>query len=285
MSVEKVSVDSLTPAEMAQKAVSIGINKVALPADKMFLLAIWAGMFIGLAAIFATVSAAGTSGVLPFGTIKVIAGLVFCLGLVLVVVSGAELFTGNILIVMAWATKKVSLGGMLRNWIIVYTGNFIGSILLAVLVLAGKHYTFGGGTVGQAMLSTALAKVHFSFIQAFALAIICNILVCLAVWMTYSARTTVDKVAIIIYPIAAFVAGAFEHSVANMYFIPLGVMLKTVDPAFVAKTAIDVTDLTWNAFFLHNLLPVTLGNIVGGLFVGMMYWFIYLRQVKKSSEN
>ena len=281
MTVEKVNMDALTPAEMARKAEAIGVTKAALPLDKMFVLAIWAGFFIGLAAVFSTTISAGLAGNMAFGMIKLLNGIVFCLGLILVVISGAELFTGNILIVMAVLNGKVSLGGLLRNWFVVYLGNFVGSIMLAVLILVGKQYHYGGGSVGIAALNTANGKVHLEFIQALTLAIICNILVCLAVWMVYSARTVVDKVAIILFPIAAFVAGGFEHSVANMYFIPLGLLIMQFDPAFIATAGIDLTGLSWTTFFFNNLVPVTIGNIIGGAFVGLMYWYVYLKPVKK----
>lgn len=281
MTVEKVNMDALTPAEMARKAEAIGVTKAALPLDKMFVLAIWAGFFIGLAAVFSTTISAGLAGNMAFGMIKLLNGIVFCLGLILVVVSGAELFTGNILILMAVVNGKVSLGGLLRNWFIVYLGNFVGSILLAVLIVVGKQYHYGGGSVGIAALNTANGKVHLEFIQALALAIVCNILVCLAVWMVYSARTVVDKVAIILFPIAAFVAGGFEHSVANMYFIPLGLFIKQFDPAFIATAGLDLTGLTWTTFLFNNLLPVTIGNILGGAFVGLMYWYVYLKPVRE----
>lgn len=281
MTVEKVSNDALTPLEMAKKAETIGVNKAHLPFDTMFVLAIWAGIFIGLAAVFANTISTGLTGVFPFGMIKLVSGLVFCLGLVLVVVGGAELFTGNILIVMAWVDGKVELSGLLRNWTIVYIGNFVGSIMLAGLMVLSKQYTFASGGIGANMLNTALFKIHLDFWQALGLATVCNILVCLAVWMTYSARTVVDKVAIIILPITAFVAGGFEHSVANMYFIPVALFLKQFDPAFIVKSAIDVADLTWSNFLVHNLFPVTIGNILGGVFVGLMYWYAYLLPLKR----
>ena len=209
---------------------------------------------------------------------RLLVGSVFCLGLILVVVGGAELFTGNNLIVMAWASRKVGTRAMLRNWAIVYLGNFVGSVGTAGLVVLSRQYTFGGGAVGAAALSIADAKVGFGFVQAVVLGILCNALVCLAVWLSFSARSTIDRIAAILFPIAAFVAAGFEHSIANMYFIPVGLFLKAVDPAFVAASGIDVTGLTWPAFFLANLVPVTLGNVIGGsLLVAVTYWFVFLR--------
>jgi len=273
--------DALLPNEMAVKAESMGVRKAALPILPMLALAILAGAFIALGAMFATTTAAG-SAALPFGVARLLIGLTFCLGLVLVVVAGAELFTGNNLIVMAWASRKITTRALLRNWFVVYIGNFIGSLGTAILVFLGKQYTFGGGSVGEAALKIALGKVNLTFVQATALGIICNGLVCLAVWLTFSARSTADKILAILPPISAFVAGSFEHSVANMYFIPFALLIKTFDPAFVATKTLNLTSLTWGSFFLKNLLPVTIGNIIGGSgLVAAIYWFIYLRGKKE----
>ncbi len=274
-------IDALLPAEMARRAENIGVSKAKAPAIGVLALGILAGAFIATGAVFATTVFAGTAGSLPFGVSKLLAGLVFCLGLILVVVGGAELFTGNNLIVMAWASRKISTVSMLRNWGIVYLGNFIGSVGTAVLVLFSKQYTFGGGTVGQTALSIANAKVEFGFLQAIALGILCNALVCMAVWLTFSARSTIDKIAAIIFPIAGFVAAGFEHCVANMYFIPIALLIKTFDPAFVTTADVDLVNLTWSTFFINNLLPVTIGNIIGGtIFVAGVYWSVYLRSQK-----
>lgn len=248
----------------------------------MFALAVLAGAFIALGAVFATTATAGAAGVLPFGLTKLVGGLVFCLGLILVVGAGAELFTGNNLIVMAWASGKVSTAALLRNWVIVYIGNFVGSVGTALLVFISKQYTFGQGVVGLTALNTAQAKVGYDFVQAVALGVLCNALVCLAVWLAIGARSATDKILAIIFPISAFVAAGFEHSVANMYFIPMGLLIKA-GAADSFWTAIDSSpasyaSLTWGSFFVENLLPVTIGNIIGGsLMVGLVYWFIYLR--------
>jgi len=273
------SVDALMPQEMAEKAEAIGVRKAELAFWPLFALAVLAGAFIALGAMFSTTTAAGSS-VLPYGVARLLIGLTFCVGLILVVVAGAELFTGNNLIVMAWASSKVSTLALLRNWVIVYIGNFIGSLGTAVLVFLAKQYTFGSGGVGEYALKVAASKLHYSFIQAVALGILCNGLVCLAVWLTFSARSTADKILAIIFPITAFVAASFEHSVANMYFIPYALFIKAFDPAFVtglADKAPDLSSLTWGTFFLKNLLPVTIGNIIGGAgLVALMYWFVYL---------
>ncbi len=263
----------------------------------MFVLAILAGAFIGIGAIFATTVGAGSMAVkdaagaaafstgLPYGVTRLLIGLVFTVGLILVVVGGAELFTGNNLIIMAFASKKVTLGALLRNWGIVYIGNFVGSILTACIVFLGKQYTFGSGAIGLTALNIGEAKTALTFIQAVALGIMCNALVCMAVWMCYSARTTTDKILAIIPPIACFVAAGFEHSVANMYFIPVALFVKEWgDASFfeaIGKTAADFPHLTWGNFFVANLLPVTIGNIIGGaVMVGLIYWFVYLRKAK-----
>ena len=196
--------------------------------------------------------------------------------------AGAELFTGNNLIVMAWADGKVTTCQLLRNWVIVYLGNFVGSVGTAVIMLFSKQYTFANGALGQNALNIANGKVNLEFGQALVLGIMCNALVCLAVWLCMGARSATDKILAIIFPITAFVAAGFEHSVANMYFIPMGLLIKADAPAEfwsqIGSTADSFTNLTWGNFFLHNLLPVTIGNIIGGaLLVGLVYWFIYLR--------
>ena len=224
----EIRIDALLPAEMATRAEYLGVRKAEMPAFTMFMLSLLAGAFISLGSIFATTVASGGMSVtaadgalayttgLPYGVTRLLTGLVFSLGLILVVVGGAELFTGNNLIVMAWASGKVTGRALLRNWIIVYTGNFVASIATAGLMFFTKQYTFGSDAVGIAALKIAIAKCDLGFIQAVALGILCNALVCLAVWLTYSARTTIDKIIAIIFPITAFVAAGFEHSVANI---------------------------------------------------------------------
>jgi formate transporter len=274
----EIRIDALLPAEMARRAEYIGISKAEAPAFSSFALSVLAGAFIAMGAIFATTVSAGTAGTWPYGVVRLLTGLVFSLGLILVVVGGAELFTGNNLIVMAWAGGKVTTKAMLRNWAIVYAGNFVGSVGTAVLVLFSRQYEFGGGAIGRAALTIADNKSGLDFFQAIALGILCNALVCMAVWLTFSARSAIDKVAVIIFPITAFVAAGFEHSIANMYFVPIGLFIKAFDPAFVASTGLALPNLTWSAFLLNNLIPVTIGNIIGGtLFVAAMYWIIFLR--------
>ncbi len=273
--------DLFLPPVMAVKAEELGVRKANMPFTKLFPLGVLAGAFISLGAIFCTIVLAGSSA-LPYGVARLLAGLVFCLGLILVVVGGAELFTGNNLIVMAWASGRVTSGVLLKNWLVVYAGNFVGSFGTALLVFLSGQYRFGGGAVGAAALATAHAKVHFGFVEAVALGTLCNALVCLAVWLTFSARTTTDRILATVPPIAAFVAAGFEHSVANMYFIPIGIFLRDVPEVVKAsgKTAADFASLNWGGF-LQNLIPVTIGNIIGGaVMVGMVYWFAYLRKAQ-----
>lgn len=277
---EPMNIDALLPPEIAKRAEEVGARKCRLPFWPLLALAVLAGAFISLGAVFSTTVSAGTAGVLPFGITRLLSGIAFCLGLVLVVVGGAELFTGNALISMAWASGTVSIAQVLRNWSIVYAGNLLGAVATAVFVYLSRQYTFGGGAVGLAALEIARAKTALGFVQAVVLGILCNALVCLAVWLCFGARSTTDKILAIVFPISAFVAAGFEHSVANMYFIPLGLLIKT-DTAFLAtigKSAADYARLTWTNCILVNLLPVTLGNLIGGvILVGLTYWFIYLR--------
>lgn len=273
----EIRIDALLPSEMATRAEYVGVRKAETPTLTTFTLAILAGGFIASGAIFATNTAAGSS-VMPYGVAKLLTGLVFSLGLILVIVGGAELFTGNNLIVMAWASGKVITRSLLHNWVIVYIGNFVGSFGTALLVLWSKQYTFGGGTVGETALKIAAGKASLDFFQALALGVLCNALVCLAVWLTFSARSTTDKIASIIFPITAFVAAGFEHSIANMYFIPFGLLIKSFDPAFIAEKGVDVSNLTWSNFLVNNLVPVTIGNIIGGtVLVAAIYWSVFLR--------
>lgn len=282
----EVRIDAFLPAEMAMRMEGVGVKKASLDVASMFALAVLAGAFIACGAIFATTTTAGlASAGVGFGIVKLLGGLVFCLGLIGVVVAGAELFTGNTLMSIAFASGKIGLGGLLSNWVVVYVGNLVGSLLTAVVMLASKQYLFGNGAIGVNALTTANSKCSLDFVQAVALGIMCNALVCLAVWLCSSARSTTDKILSIIFPISAFVAAGFEHSIANMYFIPIGLLIKdNAGPGFwetAGKTAADFGNLTWSNFFLANLLPVTIGNIIGGaVMVGLAYWFIYLRPKK-----
>lgn len=279
------SFDALLPTEMARRAELLGVRKAEAPFVRFLALSILAGAFISLGAMFATTMATGGAA-LPYGVNRLLIGFVFSLGLILVVVGGAELFTGNNLIVMAWANKKIKTGALLKSWAIAYFGNFLGALGTVALVFLSGQYLFGGDVkIGFSALSIAAAKAGLDPVKAFFLGLLCNALVCLAVWMSYSARTTIDKITTIIFPITAFVAMGFEHSIANMYFIPVGLAIKYFDPAFTAKfievTGTNLDKLNVANFFINNLIPVTLGNIVGGtVFVAGIYWMIFLKDSK-----
>lgn len=272
------SLDPLLPADMALRAETIGVTKAGLPALNLFVLALLAGAFIALgAAFFTTVT---TSTEMGYGPTRVLGGVAFSLGLVLVVIAGAELFTGNNLMVMAWAGGRVSLARLLRAWAIVYLGNFAGAVGTALLVALSGQWRFADYAVGANALKIANAKVNLDLQEAFFLGVLCNGLVCLAVWLTYSARSNMDKAVAVVFPITAFVASGYEHSIANMYFIPLGLILKSQDAVLKAAgtDSSQLGNLDIAHFLLNNLLPVTAGNLVGGgILVGAVYWFVYRR--------
>ena len=287
---ENVNVDAFIPSEMAERAEHVGVTKANLPAGTMFLLAVLAGAFIALGSVFSTTVVAGSGNQFPFGVTKLLGGLTFSLGLILVVVAGAELFTGNNLKVMAVASGKVSFGTLLRGWSIVYVGNFVGSVATAAIVFIAGQYGHGNGAVGTKALEIASAKCQLGFVQAIALGVLCNALVCLAIWLCYSARSTTDKILSIIFPITAFVAAGFEHCVANMYMIPFGIFIKNHAPEsfweMTVQTPGAFAAISWNNFLFANLIPVTIGNVFGGsVMVGLVYWFIYLRKRKKTVEE
>jgi formate transporter len=274
-------IDALLPDAMAKKVEDIGVAKSKMGFVKTFMLSLLAGAFIGFGAIFATTVT--TDSDMYWGMTKLVGGLAFSLGLILVIVAGAELFTGNNLISMAWASGRVKTYDVIRNWVIVYFGNMIGAVSLAVLLFFSAQHTFSDGALGLNALNIAEAKCSLGFGQAVALGILCNILVCLAVWLCFSARSTTDKILAIIFPITAFVAAGFEHSIANMYFIPNGLLIKSTASAefwsSIGSSPDQFTQLTIDNFLIYNLLPVTIGNIIGGAFmVGMVYWFIFLRK-------
>ncbi|HAU37190.1 MAG TPA: formate transporter FocA [Phycisphaerales bacterium] len=259
----------LRPPAIAEKVVAAGARSARLDLLTLTLLGLLGGAFIALAANLYTVTMTG-SAALPFGVAKLLGGLSFCLGLVLVVIAGAELFTGNNMsLVMAVASRQASAWQLLRGWTIVYVTNFVGSVAIAWLMVQTGQGKFAGGEVAQTAVDIARAKCALSWTEAFARGVVCNMLVCLAIWVCYSAHSTTDRILGILFPITAFVAAGFEHSVANMYFVPAGLF---------ANTTVPPGALTWGNFLLRNLLPVTLGNIVGGgVLVGLMYWLIYCR--------
>jgi len=278
-------IDAYAPAEMAQRVLKVGVAKAKLPMADSLILAVMAGAFIGLGAAFATLTTTGSP--MGFGPTRVLGGVAFSLGLILVVVAGAELFTGNNLVAMAWASRQIKTRQVARNWILVYLGNFVGSVGTALLVFWSGTLALGDNAVALNAIQIAAAKVELGWFEAFVRGILCNALVCLAVWLCNSARSTTDKILAIVWPIAGFVALGFEHCIANMYFIPLGILLKYYGPF---SASLEADPGAWPglsaAGLTHNLIPVTLGNIVGGtLLVAGVYWFAYLRPKKTQLEE
>lgn len=247
---------------MAQLVSDVGVRKAKLPFLQLWMLGMLAGAFIAFGAMFFTLVMTGND--LGFGVARWIGGIAFSLGLILVIVGGAELFTGNNLIVMAWADSNITTRQLLRNWGYVYAANLVGALGSVVLVWYSGTLDLGGGAVGRTAAAIASAKLELSFVEAFVRGILCNTLVCLAVWLCASSRNVSGKILSILFPISAFVALGFEHSVANMYLIPIGMLAGGGGMDLLA--------------FASNLFPVTLGNIVGGsVFVAIIYWIIYLR--------
>lgn len=277
--------DPYSPSEMAGRAQRAGEAKARLDALSTLTLAVLAGAFIAVGAQLATI--AGIGSTLGYGPTRLLVGVAFSVGLILVVIAGAELFTGNTLLIMAWLGRRINTRDVARNWSLAYAGNFAGALGTVLLVLLAGQWALAGQQVGVAALATASAKVELTFTEAVARGILCNALVNLAVWLCLSARSNVDKIFAIIPAIAGFVASGFEHSIANMYFIPMGLLLK--DESAVLETAgpdfVVSERLTWGGFLLHNLLPVTLGNIVGGgVMVAAVYWMVYLRSQRPSPQ-
>ena len=261
-------VDAYAPVEIARLVEQVGVVKANMPALKTATLGVLAGAFIAFGGMFFTLAV--TDSGLGFGPTRLLGGLAFSLGLVLVVVAGAELFTGNNLIVMAWAERKITTAALLRNWALVYISNLAGALGSAVLVALSGTLDLGDGLVAQTAAGIAEAKLELDLLEAFARGVLCNILVCLAIWICFAAHSVSGKILAIVFPITAFVALGFEHSVANMYLIPVGMLAGGGD-----------LDL---AGFVGNLVPVTLGNILGGgVFVALVYWLVYLRGSDQSA--
>lgn len=262
--------DAFSPKQIAEKVDSIGVVKARLPLLSMIMLGILAGAFIGLGALYFVLVKSDPS--FSFATGQVLGGLSFSLGLLLVVVAGAELFTGNNLLAMAWADKKITTSELLNNWLIVCGANFIGATGLAVLVFLSGHTDLNQGAIADQYLKIAEAKCNLPFWTAFFRGVLCNVLVCMAVWMALAGRSVIDKAVAIIFPISAFVAAGFEHSIANMYFIPLAMLLKAFSDGGTAAESVTLLG------FIGNLIPVILGNLVGGsVLVGFVYHVIYQR--------
>lgn len=275
--------DCLLPREMAAAAARVGTEKARFDPLRLLVLAVLAGAFIGFGGMSATIAA---SGAVSGGVARLVMGVAFSLGLILVVVGGAELFTGDNLMVMAWASRKIRTWELLRAWGIVYVGNLIGAMATALLVFLSGLHLQGHGAVGLVALATIEAKASLPFWPALVKGILANVLVCLAVWLSYGARSTIDKIFAVVPPVAVFVAAGFEHSVANMYLIPYGLLIRDwLGPEFWHATTQDwpmLSTVGWDLLW-RNLLPVTIGNLIGGgVFVGAVYWFVYLRKTDES---
>lgn len=269
-------VEGLTPAEIARKVEKIGVTKAGLPFYKMAVLGTLAGMFVALGGVF--FMSVTTDMKVGYGIGQLIGGLVFNVGLVLVMVAGAELFTGNTMLTIALTSGKIGVKAMLRNWATVWTFNFVGSLLVMGLAFLAEHYTGFGNQVGARILAVGASKASLPFAVIFWRGIICNMLVCLAVWMGYSARSVADKVLVMFLPITAFVAAGMEHSVANMFFIPYAMLMKG-NAAVMAVSNVPAEKLEYLTMsgLIGNLIPATLGNIIGGaVLVGLVYWVAYI---------
>jgi formate/nitrite transporter len=264
---EVFGLEAYSPRQIADKVQTVGVVKARLPLIPMFMLGICAGGFIGLGALYFMLVTSDST--LSFAASRVLGGIVFSLGLVLVVVAGAELFTGNNLLAMAWAGGRITTGEVARNWSVVFVANAVGAIGLALIVWLSQHGDMNNGAVGAHYVRIAAAKIALPFWEAFFKGVLCNLLVCLAVWIAMAGGSVSDKILAVIFPVSAFVAAGFEHSVANMYLIPLGILISRD----AAPEGLD-----WSGF-AASLVPVTLGNIVGGsVMVALVYWAIYLRR-------
>lgn len=272
----------LKPNEICNAAVGAGCSKAALKTYQQAVLGILAGAFIACGGV---VSAVASHGITNVGVSKFVGGAVFPVGLILVVICGAELFTGNCLMVVPLVGKEVTLKPMIKNWIVVYIFNFIGSVIVAFLVFESGTFGMSSGKLGGTVIKVASTKASLSFGTAFCSGIMCNFLVCLAVWGAFAAKDIISKIVIIWFPIMTFVTCGFEHSVANMYFLTAGLFAKS-NPSFVAASGISQDKIVSAAGIVHNLIPVTLGNIVGGsIFVGLAYFVVYKYKSSKPKES
>jgi len=279
------SIEDKAPKTIAETvAQSVGVAKTTSPSLTVLVLGILAGAYIGFGGLLSTSITFDMAAGLGIGFTKFMAGSAFSLGLILVVIAGAELFTGNNLMLSSVMAREITFSAMLRRWAIVYVANLIGSIVMAIIFYYSGLWQTGGGALGMAAVKIANAKVSLGFAEALFRGIGCNWLVCLAVWMALAARQTIGKIFAIFFPIMGFVAIGFEHCVANMYFIPTGLFLKSWAEA-AASGGFDLSALTWIGFLWKNLLPVTIGNIIGGaVFVGLSYWGAYLRPVRTDAK-
>lgn len=273
--------DALLPGDMTKKAEDVGVGKATKNPIQAFFLAMSAGVFISIAFVFYITVTTG-AGDAPWGMTKLVGGLAFSLGLILVVVCGGELFTSTVLTVVARASNRITNAQLARNWTTVYIGNFAGALFFVCIIYLAGTYLSNSGEWGINAMKVAQHKIHHTFLQAVILGLLCNLLVCLAVWMTFSCRSNTDKVLVMLLPVSMFVACGFEHSIANMFMIPTGIVIQNfATPEFwqmTGHTASEFSDLTIRNFFFNNLIPVTIGNIIGGgAFVGLAYWIIHRR--------
>ncbi|MFH4462210.1 formate transporter FocA [Vibrio diabolicus] len=277
-----------SPKEMMAEAEKFALSKANKTSSMTLSLAIMAGAFIGLAFLFYITVTTGSAGA-GWGLSRLAGGLAFSMGLILIVICGGELFTSSVLSSISWANKQISFGKMLSIWGKVYVGNFIGAMFLLALVTAAGLYQMDNGQWGLNALNIAQHKLHHTLIQAFALGILCNLLVCLAIWLTFSSANAMTKAAMTIMPVAMFVSSGFEHCVANMFMVPLGIVIANFAPesfwASVGVPASQYADLNIGHFITANLIPVTLGNIVGGaVLVGLANWCIFRRPELKAAN-
>lgn len=280
--------DYLTPSEITYTTIQSGIKKVSMNFLNQFILGILAGVFIAFAAEGSNMAAFNLlAKPETYGLGKVLAGAIFGTGLMLVILAGGELFTGNTMILGGVLDGKIKLRDMLKNWLFVYSGNFVGSVFLAFLMVHSGLFNSGANALGGMTIKIASYKVGLTFMPAFYLGIMCNMLVCLAVWMASGAKDIVGKIFAIFFPIWLFITSGFEHSVANMYYIPAGILAKA-NPGWVSESHLApaaLANLNWGTFVIKNLVPVTLGNIVGGsLFVAGIYWFVYIKNDLKQEQ-
>jgi len=275
----------LSPKQITEKADDVAYGKATKSPLTAFYLAITAGLFIGLAFVFYITVTTG-SGDMPWGVAKLLGGLAFSMGLLLIVVVGGELFTSSTLTLIARASKRISTMQVLKNWAIVYFGNYVGATFLVLLIFFSGMYSADHGQWGLNAMLVAQHKLHHTFTQAVALGMLCNIMVCLAIWMSFGAKSVTDKMFAVLLPVAMFVASGFEHSIANMFMIPTGWMIQQFAPAefwtAIGHIPSDFADINVSHFILNNLIPVTIGNIIGGgVVVGLMHWMIYLRPAQQ----
>jgi formate transporter len=271
--------DAYSPREIAERVENIGVAKARMPLLPLAMLGVLAGAFIGLGSLYFTLVTSDAT--LGFAASRLLGGLAFSLGLVLVAVAGAELFTGNNLIAMAWAEGKVTTVEVLRNWVIVCAANFVGAAGLAALVVLSGHLGMNGGAVATQAVKIAAAKAALPAAEAFFRGVLCNVLVCMAVWMAFAGRSVVDRTIAIVFPISAFVAAGFEHSIANMYFFPVAMLQLSASPS-----AVPGAELVDAAHMLRNLAVVIPGNIVGGsVLVALVYYVIYRRGGKTDERH